>query len=209
MQTQIGTEREIIEQHLLRHAGNYNPAYNGDTQVTLVRSSQRACARLYWFRIGDGNASQIIIAKVPGATADAPAAAQSARPCLAEPPQFAQKYAREHRALDLLHRNFSGGNERRFGAVPLLDRIDLHIEAPALSIVELRSEKAGESSEKIRERVNVARGHLVCSLAMVRRAASCALVSLGLSACSRAHPRPLEPPAPGTLPLPHEGSEDR
>lgn len=40
---------------------------------------------------------------------------------------------------------------------PLLDRIDLHIEAPALSIAELRSEKPGETSGKIRERVNLAR----------------------------------------------------
>ncbi|MGH7959360.1 MAG: ATP-binding protein, partial [Opitutaceae bacterium] len=40
---------------------------------------------------------------------------------------------------------------------PLLDRIDLHIEAPALSIAELRSEKPGESSATIRERVNGSR----------------------------------------------------
>jgi magnesium chelatase family protein len=40
---------------------------------------------------------------------------------------------------------------------PLLDRIDLHIEAPALSIAELRSEKPGETSATIRERVNHAR----------------------------------------------------
>ena len=40
---------------------------------------------------------------------------------------------------------------------PLLDRIDLHIEAPSLSLAELRSEKSGESSALIRERVNTAR----------------------------------------------------
>ena len=40
---------------------------------------------------------------------------------------------------------------------PLLDRIDLHIEAPALSITELRSDRAGESSAVIRERVEAAR----------------------------------------------------
>ena len=40
---------------------------------------------------------------------------------------------------------------------PLLDRIDLHIEAPALSITELRSDRAGESSAAIRERVKQAR----------------------------------------------------
>jgi magnesium chelatase family protein len=39
----------------------------------------------------------------------------------------------------------------------LLDRIDLHIEAPALSIAELRSEKPGEASVPLRERVQMAR----------------------------------------------------
>ncbi|MEY4941224.1 MAG: hypothetical protein RIQ93_2959 [Verrucomicrobiota bacterium] len=41
---------------------------------------------------------------------------------------------------------------------PLLDRIDLHIEAPALSVGELRSEKAGEASESLRARIETARG---------------------------------------------------
>jgi magnesium chelatase family protein len=40
---------------------------------------------------------------------------------------------------------------------PLLDRIDLHIEAPAVSIGELRRETAAESSAAIRERVESAR----------------------------------------------------
>ena len=40
---------------------------------------------------------------------------------------------------------------------PLLDRIDLHIEAPALSLTELRSDQPGESSKSIRERVDAAR----------------------------------------------------
>jgi magnesium chelatase family protein len=40
---------------------------------------------------------------------------------------------------------------------PLLDRIDLHIEAPALAINDLRSEKPGESSAIIRDRVHTAR----------------------------------------------------
>lgn len=40
---------------------------------------------------------------------------------------------------------------------PLLDRIDIHIEAPALSISELRSAQPGESSEAIRKRVLGAR----------------------------------------------------
>jgi magnesium chelatase family protein len=40
---------------------------------------------------------------------------------------------------------------------PLLDRIDLHVEAPALSIEELRNARPGESSQIIRERVAHAR----------------------------------------------------
>ncbi len=40
---------------------------------------------------------------------------------------------------------------------PLLDRIDLHVEAPALSIEELRTEKEGENSITMRERIGRAR----------------------------------------------------
>ncbi|MDB6095034.1 MAG: Mg chelatase, subunit ChlI [Verrucomicrobia bacterium] len=40
---------------------------------------------------------------------------------------------------------------------PLLDRIDIHIDAPALSLSELRSEKAGESSSAVRARAQQAR----------------------------------------------------
>jgi len=40
---------------------------------------------------------------------------------------------------------------------PLLDRIDIHIEAPALSIEELRTARKGESSESIRSRIQSAR----------------------------------------------------
>lgn len=36
---------------------------------------------------------------------------------------------------------------------PLLDRIDLHIEAPAVSFAEMRSKALGESSDAIRSRV--------------------------------------------------------
>jgi magnesium chelatase family protein len=40
---------------------------------------------------------------------------------------------------------------------PLLDRIDLHVEAPALSIEELQQSEKGESSEAVRQRVSAAR----------------------------------------------------
>jgi magnesium chelatase family protein len=41
---------------------------------------------------------------------------------------------------------------------PLLDRIDIHIEVPAVRYKELTEKSDGESSEKIRERVDRARG---------------------------------------------------
>ncbi len=40
---------------------------------------------------------------------------------------------------------------------PLLDRIDLHVEVPAVPYKELRSKRDGESSVEIRERVEAAR----------------------------------------------------
>ena len=40
---------------------------------------------------------------------------------------------------------------------PLLDRIDLHVEAPALSITELRADSGGEPSVLMRERIETAR----------------------------------------------------
>ena len=40
---------------------------------------------------------------------------------------------------------------------PLLDRIDLHVEAPALSLTELRSTKSGESSTDVGARITAAR----------------------------------------------------
>ncbi|KXU36675.1 magnesium chelatase [Cephaloticoccus primus] len=40
---------------------------------------------------------------------------------------------------------------------PLLDRIDIHIDAPALSIRELRAETLGESSAAMRQRIQAAR----------------------------------------------------
>ena len=40
---------------------------------------------------------------------------------------------------------------------PLLDRIDLHVEAPAVPFAELRNQAPGESSASLRERVIAAR----------------------------------------------------
>ena len=40
---------------------------------------------------------------------------------------------------------------------PLLDRIDIHIDAPALTVQEMRSGRGGDSSETIRQRVKAAR----------------------------------------------------
>ncbi|MCS7250165.1 MAG: YifB family Mg chelatase-like AAA ATPase [candidate division WOR-3 bacterium] len=46
---------------------------------------------------------------------------------------------------------------RQKASGPLLDRIDIHIEVPSLKFEELSSKEPGESSEKIRERVEKAR----------------------------------------------------
>jgi magnesium chelatase family protein len=40
---------------------------------------------------------------------------------------------------------------------PLLDRIDIHVEVPAVNYRELSAESGGESSETVRQRVNTAR----------------------------------------------------
>jgi magnesium chelatase family protein len=48
---------------------------------------------------------------------------------------------------------------------PLLDRIDLHVEAPALAIAELRAVAAGETSADMRTRIGAARGRQHARLA--------------------------------------------
>lgn len=47
---------------------------------------------------------------------------------------------------------------------PLLDRIDIHIEAPALTIDELRSQEVGESSDVISSRIKEARLRQICRI---------------------------------------------
>ncbi len=55
---------------------------------------------------------------------------------------------------------------------PLLDRIDLHVEAPALSVSELRTTQGGESSAAIRTRVEAARARQRARFAGTRTAAN-------------------------------------
>lgn len=55
---------------------------------------------------------------------------------------------------------------------PLLDRIDLHVEAPALSINELRSAQPGEPSAPLRARIQVAREVQRTRFAKTRTAAN-------------------------------------
>jgi magnesium chelatase family protein len=40
---------------------------------------------------------------------------------------------------------------------PLLDRIDIHVEVPRVAIEKLSDKRTGESSERVRERVEAAR----------------------------------------------------
>ena len=55
---------------------------------------------------------------------------------------------------------------------PLLDRIDIHIEAPALSIAELRTDRTAEDSASIRARVEAARARQRARFASTRIAAN-------------------------------------
>ncbi|NNE92462.1 MAG: YifB family Mg chelatase-like AAA ATPase, partial [Verrucomicrobiales bacterium] len=59
---------------------------------------------------------------------------------------------------------------------PLLDRIDLHVEVPAVNYKELRDDSGGESSEIIRERVETAR-----ELQMARYASEDVLTNASMS----------------------------
>ena len=63
---------------------------------------------------------------------------------------------------------------------PLLDRIDLHVEAPALSIRELRAEDDGETSAAIRERVVAARARQRCRLGTAAGAVNARLSHAGI-----------------------------
>lgn len=122
--------RATIERHLRAHAGRYCSGATGDPEVVLLRLRSRAAARLYWYRIGSGSSARNVVVKVPGAPADAEVAGQPRRPRMVEPPPLDTKYVREYEALDLLQRHFSALDDPRFGAVPLLGRID-----PARAIV--------------------------------------------------------------------------
>ncbi len=55
---------------------------------------------------------------------------------------------------------------------PLLDRIDLHVEAPALSLAELRADKPGETSVTMRLRVDAARRRQLARFTGTRTAAN-------------------------------------
>ncbi|HEY4301653.1 MAG TPA: YifB family Mg chelatase-like AAA ATPase [Candidatus Didemnitutus sp.] len=60
---------------------------------------------------------------------------------------------------------------------PLLDRIDIHVEAPALSIAELRTTQAGESSAALRARVDAARARQTARFAGTRTSANARMAS--------------------------------
>lgn len=116
-------EQEVIRRHLLDHAARYCPDGAGPARVALIRSRRRAAAALYWYRIERGAGSRVVVAKVPGAPADHPGDAAT-RPRLAEPPALATKYEREYRALSNVASHFDAALDPRFGAVPLLGRVD-------------------------------------------------------------------------------------
>ncbi|MCL4807902.1 MAG: YifB family Mg chelatase-like AAA ATPase [Thermoanaerobaculia bacterium] len=76
---------------------------------------------------------------------------------------------------------------RRKVSGPLLDRIDLHVEVPALHSTDLSGERAPESSAKVRERVILARGRQVERTGDARLT-NAALSPSRLRSASRLHP---------------------
>jgi predicted ATPase with chaperone activity len=83
---------------------------------------------------------------------------------------------------------------------PLLDHIDLHIEAPALSITELRSDRAGETSSAMRERVEeVCQAQFVrfCGTKLTANARDARLAALEVL-CPLSHARRPAPAGHGT-----------
>lgn len=111
----MDTDQPIIEAHLRRHARRYSRGSAEDGTVVLLRAHTRAAARIYWYRVG----ARVVVVKIPG-----PAADLAPRPRLTDLPCAATRYAQEHEALSRLERHFSRHHDPRFGAVPLLDRID-------------------------------------------------------------------------------------
>src|SRR5262245_63777250 len=78
-----------------------------------------------------------MIIRLIGATSCSRSKPERSRECLCTPPQIA------------LYRNRVSG--------PLLDRIDLHVEVPAVAYKEMSDEEPGESSAAVRARVVEAR----------------------------------------------------
>ena len=66
---------------------------------------------------------------------------------------------------------------------PLLDRIDLHIEVPAVPFREITAERTGETSAQIRERVIAARQRQQARFAGTRITCNARMGSRELKAC--------------------------
>jgi aminoglycoside phosphotransferase (APT) family kinase protein len=84
----------------------------------------RPSARLYWYRIEcDGTSSNVVV-KIHADPADIETIGDAGQPRLVEPLTHDIKYAQEYKALALLQQHFAALNDPRFGAIPVLDRID-------------------------------------------------------------------------------------
>lgn len=117
------TTRDRIEAYLRAGAGRYGIA-GREPAVALLRHSRRAAADLFWYRIAGDAGGRTVVVKVPGGPADGRAGRPLDRPRMVEPPPLDTKYLREYQALDLLQGHFAELGDPRFGAVPVLDRID-------------------------------------------------------------------------------------
>lgn len=139
-------ERATIEQHLSANASRYGSRPAVDPEIALLRLRSRPAARLYWYRIGDHTSSRTLVVKVPGDPADSSVASESGRPRMLEPPPLDAKYVREHLALDLLQRHFSGLDDPRFGVIPIVGRID---SARAIIMAEIEGRSLNELAPRL------------------------------------------------------------
>jgi hypothetical protein len=120
----MSDERAAIESHLWANATSYCAPDRDATEIQLLRVRARPSARLYWYRIEcDGTSSNVVV-KIHDDPADIETTGDAGQPRLVEPLTHDIKYAQEYKALGLLQRHFAALNDSRFGAVPVLDRID-------------------------------------------------------------------------------------
>jgi aminoglycoside phosphotransferase (APT) family kinase protein len=118
----ISVERTTVERHLRARRALYYPCAS-DPRVEFVKFKQRTGARLYWFRVHCEASSHDLVVKVHSDSEDV-ASVDTSRPRLVVPLKLTARHARERAALELLEQHLGALDDSRFGAIPILDRID-------------------------------------------------------------------------------------